>query len=149
MRLINQSKFKFHFQLTTCNLKATPHSPTSPCLRKITHSCVMDVGINNYQASWLNLRGMSSLLRHRLIPGAWITNIVVILSFRIGVSCIPGISPELAWTLTLLFYTIVIPPVFIVAYLSGLVHHVSWYHWHPLYLSTKRTRESHIMGTTR
>jgi hypothetical protein len=39
--------------------------------------------------------------------GAWMTNIILIFFLKFIFGIIPGISPELSWTLTTLVYNIV------------------------------------------
>eukprot|EP00158_Paraphelidium_tribonemae_P002826 Partr_v1_DN25707_c0_g1_i3_m74490 putative S. cerevisiae len=48
----------------------------------------------NMNSSWVNLRG------------AWVTNFIILVALRIGASVIPGLSTEMAWTVTNVVYLI-------------------------------------------
>ena len=51
--------------------------------------------IENPNSSWFNLRG------------AWLTNVLIVVVMKISFSILPGVSPEISWTLTNLTYNIV------------------------------------------
>ncbi|KAG0207947.1 hypothetical protein BGX28_000960 [Mortierella sp. GBA30] len=48
----------------------------------------------NLNSSWVNAKG------------AWMTNVIIICFIKIFFGSIPGISPELAWTLTTMVYNV-------------------------------------------
>jgi hypothetical protein len=52
---------------------------------------------NNPNADWLNFRG------------TWVTNVLIAVALKGLFACVPGMTNELAWTLTNLTYNIVSP----------------------------------------
>lgn len=54
--------------------------------------------------------------------GAWMTNFILIFFIKFFFGIIPGISPELSWTLTTLTYNIVSPTLFLLGSLHPCVN---------------------------
>lgn len=51
--------------------------------------------LENPNSTWLSLRG------------TWLTNILIAMVLKIAFSILPGVTPEISWTLTNLTYNIV------------------------------------------
>jgi hypothetical protein len=51
--------------------------------------------LENPNSTWVSLRG------------TWITNILIVVVVKLAFSIIPGVTPEISWTLTNLTYNIV------------------------------------------
>jgi hypothetical protein len=49
----------------------------------------------NPNTSWLSLRG------------TWLTNVLIVVVLKVAFSLVPGMTPEVSWTLTNLTYNIV------------------------------------------
>jgi hypothetical protein len=73
----------------------------------------------NPNSNWVNFRG------------AWVTNMVLLVFLRMFFTIIPGISTEIAWTLTnvlFLFVSAVIIEIFLIS--VGSLHNVPLAYWH-------------------
>ncbi len=55
--------------------------------------------LDNPNSSWANLRG------------TWISNVLIVVVLKVAFSILPGVTPEISWTLTNLTYNIVIVKV--------------------------------------
>lgn len=51
--------------------------------------------LENPNSTWLSLRG------------TWLTNVLIAMVLKVAFSILPGVSPEISWTLTNLTYNIV------------------------------------------
>lgn len=54
--------------------------------------------------------------------GAWMTNFILIFFIKFFFGIIPGITPELSWTLTTLTYNIVSPTLFLLGSLHPYIN---------------------------
>lgn len=73
----------------------------------------------NPNSNWVNFRG------------AWVTNMVLLVFLRMFFTIIPGISTEIAWTLTnvlFLFVSAAIIEIFLIS--VGSLHNVPLAYWH-------------------
>ena len=65
--------------------------------------------LENPNSSWLSLRG------------TWLTNVLIAMVLKVAFTILPGVTPEISWTLTNLTYNIVMKNVDIIKYSSPCI----------------------------
>lgn len=105
--------------------------------------------MENPNSTWLSLRG------------TWLTNILIAAVLKIAFSILPGVTPEISWTLTNLTYNIVKSFIYIIlsylillflllnpSFLPVILLLFALAFGYPFRCQSKRVLRAHPLGTT-